>query len=103
MGQRRMVRVRTGIAALFLIAGCASPPPIPPDPVPETEPAGGTTKQVAGEPESGWQKLLPSGPDEDDDGMADRDDACPNEPEDRDDFEDADGCPDPDNDRDGVL
>ncbi len=44
----------------------------------------------------------PSG-DRDHDGIADVDDACPDEPEDDDDFEDADGCPDPDNDGDGIL
>ncbi len=31
------------------------------------------------------------------------DDACPDEPEDRDGFQDEDGCPDPDNDGDGVI
>lgn len=40
--------------------------------------------------------------DDDDDGIADADDACPAEPEDRDAFEDGDGCPDIDNDEDGV-
>jgi outer membrane protein OmpA-like peptidoglycan-associated protein len=29
-------------------------------------------------------------------------DKCPNEPEDKDGFEDLDGCPDPDNDHDGI-
>jgi len=29
-------------------------------------------------------------------------DKCPNEPEDFDGFEDEDGCPDPDNDKDGI-
>src|SRR5213078_3011270 len=29
-------------------------------------------------------------------------DKCPNEPEDKDMFEDQDGCPDPDNDHDGI-
>jgi outer membrane protein OmpA-like peptidoglycan-associated protein len=42
-------------------------------------------------------------PDSDADGIADLDDRCPTEAEDRDGFEDADGCPDPDNDHDGVL
>ncbi len=42
-------------------------------------------------------------PDRDGDGIFDRDDACPDEPEDRDGFEDANGCPDPDNDQDGIL
>lgn len=41
--------------------------------------------------------------DQDGDGLLDKDDGCPTEPEDKDSFEDADGCPDPDNDGDGVL
>lgn len=41
--------------------------------------------------------------DRDGDGIEDHLDACPDEPEDRDGFEDHDGCPDPDNDGDGVL
>jgi outer membrane protein OmpA-like peptidoglycan-associated protein len=41
--------------------------------------------------------------DQDGDGLLDPDDQCPTEPEDRDTFEDANGCPDPDNDQDGVL
>ncbi|MCB9730179.1 MAG: OmpA family protein [Deltaproteobacteria bacterium] len=41
--------------------------------------------------------------DRDHDGVADSDDACPDTPEDRDGFEDGDGCPDPDNDADDVL
>ena len=41
--------------------------------------------------------------DADKDGIMDDDDRCPNDPEDKDDFQDADGCPDPDNDKDGVL
>jgi OOP family OmpA-OmpF porin len=44
----------------------------------------------------------PSIPDRDGDGIGDADDQCPNEPEDRDGFEDSDGCPDLDNDRDGI-
>ncbi|MFP2933001.1 OmpA family protein, partial [Pyxidicoccus sp. 3LG] len=44
----------------------------------------------------------PAPVDTDGDGLMDGDDACPNEPEDKDGFEDADGCPDPDNDRDGI-
>ncbi len=42
------------------------------------------------------------GSDRDRDGVADRLDLCPAAPEDRDGFQDADGCPDPDNDEDGV-
>ena len=41
--------------------------------------------------------------DTDGDGLLDPDDGCPEEPEDVDDFEDSDGCPDPDNDGDGIL
>lgn len=40
--------------------------------------------------------------DTDGDGIDDRDDACPADPEDRDGFMDHDGCPEPDNDGDGV-
>src|SRR5213075_384842 len=35
-------------------------------------------------------------------GIVDEKDKCPTEPEDIDKFEDEDGCPDPDNDKDGV-
>ncbi len=45
----------------------------------------------------------PSIGDRDGDGYKDDVDQCPDDPEDFDDFEDADGCPDPDNDRDGIL
>jgi len=45
----------------------------------------------------------PRNGDRDGDGVPDSVDRCPDEPEDRDDFEDEDGCPDPDNDRDRIL
>jgi OOP family OmpA-OmpF porin len=41
--------------------------------------------------------------DRDGDGIPDNLDKCPDTPEDKDGFEDEDGCPDPDNDNDGVL
>jgi len=44
----------------------------------------------------------PSIGDKDGDGIKDDVDQGPEEPEDMDDFEDADGCPEPDNDRDGI-
>ena len=50
----------------------------------------------------GWAPPLGPG-DRDKDGVADDNDGCPDEPEDRDRFEDADGCPDPDNDSDGLA
>ncbi len=40
--------------------------------------------------------------DSDGDGLLDDVDQCPSAPEDRDQFEDENGCPDPDNDQDGV-
>lgn len=46
----------------------------------------------------------PKGPeDRDHDGILDRKDKCPDQPEDQDGFEDEDGCPEADNDRDGIL
>lgn len=45
----------------------------------------------------------PTDDDHDGDGILDVNDRCPDEGEDRDGFEDADGCPDDDNDGDGVL
>jgi OOP family OmpA-OmpF porin len=44
----------------------------------------------------------PRGNDTDGDGVVDADDRCREQPEDRDGYEDEDGCPDPDNDSDGV-
>lgn len=41
--------------------------------------------------------------DRDRDGIDDVLDSCPDDPEDRDGFEDRDGCPDADNDRDGLI
>ena len=40
--------------------------------------------------------------DRDGDGIKDDVDKCPDEPEDKDGFQDEDGCPDPDNDNDGI-
>jgi outer membrane protein OmpA-like peptidoglycan-associated protein/outer membrane protein W len=41
--------------------------------------------------------------DPDKDGIVGAADKCPNEPEDKDNFQDEDGCPDPDNDGDGIA
>lgn len=46
--------------------------------------------------------FTPAPPDADKDGLLDKDDQCPNEPEDLDNFEDSNGCPDLDNDADGI-
>ncbi|MFI5297760.1 MAG: thrombospondin type 3 repeat-containing protein, partial [Polyangiales bacterium] len=48
-------------------------------------------------------RFAPIARDTDGDGIADKYDLCPNEPEDKDGFQDADGCPDPGNDNDGVA
>ncbi len=47
-------------------------------------------------------RYAPTGRDTDGDGIPDARDKCPLEPEDFDGFQDADGCPDPDNDHDGI-
>lgn len=49
----------------------------------------------------GWSWASPPR-DADGDGIRDGRDRCPEMPEDRDGFEDGDGCPDPDNDEDGI-
>ena len=52
---------------------------------------------------AGFNLHLPGVKDTDDDGIIDKRDADPLNPEDFDGFEDEDGAPDPDNDNDGVL
>jgi outer membrane protein OmpA-like peptidoglycan-associated protein len=71
---------------------------------------GGKMRPIGHSPidESIWRfvfdiRYAPLGNDTDHDGVLDRDDKCQNDPEDRDGFHDDDGCPDPDNDGDGVL
>ncbi|MCA9541222.1 MAG: OmpA family protein, partial [Myxococcales bacterium] len=58
---------------------------------------------VAYTAEADRQKTPPPPTDRDGDGLIDDSDLCPDDPEDKDGFEDVDGCPDPDNDQDGVL
>jgi outer membrane protein OmpA-like peptidoglycan-associated protein len=48
-------------------------------------------------------ELVKVKPDQDGDGIPDDQDKCPDRAEDKDGFEDQDGCPDIDNDQDGVL
>ncbi|MCC7539456.1 MAG: OmpA family protein [Deltaproteobacteria bacterium] len=72
-------------ARVILMIGWTQPPREAPPPAPEPEP----------EPEQPG--------DRDGDGLIDPDDQCPDDPEDRDRFEDENGCPDPDNDQDGIL
>jgi outer membrane protein OmpA-like peptidoglycan-associated protein len=55
--------------------------------------------------QAGWPPPRPplAPPDRDHDGILDDKDRCPDVPEDKDQFQDEDGCPDPDNDHDGIL
>ncbi len=46
--------------------------------------------------------VVKTDPDSDGDGIPDSKDKCPKEAEDKDGFQDEDGCPDPDNDADGI-
>jgi outer membrane protein OmpA-like peptidoglycan-associated protein len=46
--------------------------------------------------------VRPGANDRDGDGIPDARDACPDDPEDKDGYQDEDGCPDPDNDGDGI-
>jgi outer membrane protein OmpA-like peptidoglycan-associated protein len=50
----------------------------------------------------GGPAAAPNDADPDGDGITGSADKCPNEPEDKDGFQDDDGCPDLDNDRDGI-
>ena len=47
--------------------------------------------------------VVPKSGDADGDGIKDELDKCPDEPEDKDSFEDEDGCPELDNDKDGIY
>jgi len=51
----------------------------------------------------GYVPLKAPPKDRDKDGILDKDDLCPDDPEDIDGYKDSDGCPDPDNDNDGIL
>ena len=53
-------------------------------------------------PAEGKGGVVAGGVDTDGDGIPDAQDLCPTEPEDKDGFDDEDGCPDPDNDQDGI-
>lgn len=71
---------RLVLAGVEVVLFDARPTPAPPPPPPPVAPPG----------------------DRDGDGIVDPDDHCPDDPEDRDGFEDADGCPDRDNDGDRI-
>ncbi len=64
---------------------------------------GVETKPAEPPKEEGKPGAGPAPVDGDNDGVADDKDKCPKEPEDKDGFQDDDGCPDPDNDGDKVA
>ena len=63
----------------------------------------GATYRFGGETAAPAPAPTPLAKDSDRDDIPDDADKCPNEAEDKDGFQDDDGCPDPDNDGDGVL
>lgn len=71
------------------LGGASKPPPPPPPREREPEPV--------------IEKPEPSDEDSDGDGVLDDKDRCPGQVEDRDGFEDTDGCADVDNDGDGIV
>jgi OOP family OmpA-OmpF porin len=77
-----------------------------PDRPPRREPV--PTSLTAAEPAPAVEPVAPAPvapappPDPDGDGITGDADLCPDQPEDKDGFQDADGCPDPDNDGDGI-
>ncbi len=68
---------------------------------PSLSAASSTNPAAASSPAAVAAASAPA-PDSDTDGIPDEEDRCPLSPEDRDGFEDDDGCPDLDNDEDGI-
>jgi hypothetical protein len=98
-------------SAILLSIGVACGPNRPPtvETAPATsssavdvEPSKSSGSAPLAKSPTGKSRLGSTG-DRDGDGIADDKDKCPDDPEDFDGFQDADGCPDPDNDGDGIL
>jgi hypothetical protein len=106
----RMLSMLVVLAALGLFANACGPSQASPqEPAATgqgaTEPLAAGTETPAVPPPEGTPPNPPPaalGDDPDADGVVGAQDRCPNEPEDRDGFQDEDGCPDPDNDGDGI-
>ncbi len=109
-----MKRFTASVLFSFLLAatGCSSGNQTPvAEPTPSNqapEESGGaaesaTPVETGESPAAGEPGGASGGSDRDGDGIVDDKDRCPDEPEDRDGFQDEDGCPDPDNDQDGIL
>jgi len=100
---RKCARAVAGLATLVWLFGCGPTSGSLPATTPST---ADESHGDADDPEGGQgpgDTAEESNSDADNDGIVDRLDRCPNEPEDRDDWEDTDGCPDPDNDGDSVA
>jgi OOP family OmpA-OmpF porin len=85
-----------GLASLYIELGRRKPAPAEPEPKIETEPPVTGPKVEVIPPKV---EVI----DTDKDGIADATDKCPDQAEDKDGFEDDDGCPDLDNDKDGIA
>ncbi len=87
-GATNELELALGISVRLGGGSKAAPPPPPPrDPDPRPE----------------FEKPQPTNGDSDGDGVRDDQDRCPSQAEDRDGFEDEDGCADVDNDGDGIV
>jgi len=99
-------------ALLSASYGGSPPPPIYEEPLVPAPERARPERSAAPPPTPATERFVPPAvfdrlaaddPDPDADGVSGTDDRCPGEPEDRDGFEDGDGCPAPDNDGDGVA
>ncbi|MBJ6761863.1 OmpA family protein [Myxococcaceae bacterium JPH2] len=70
-----------------------------PQPTPQAQPQ---QPKVQPQPQQPSQVVVIEETDRDGDGVLDKDDPCPDQPEDKDGFQDEDGCPELDNDNDGI-
>ena len=106
--------MRHVLLAVLLLAGCpkkhtAPPAEVPPEPMglaPDSDEDGVSDHLDPCPDVPGSENGCPSakqGDDRDGDGIKNDRDKCPDDPEDKDAFQDTDGCPDPDNDGDGFA
>lgn len=102
--RRRGVRLRHlgSIAALCFYTGCAASSDRRSTPATNHESDGiATSAELLDTPPASRRPSTDD--DRDSDGIPDVDDRCPIDEEDRDGFDDDDGCPDPDNDGDTIV
>lgn len=97
MSQHSFIACVSCVYALFACGGSQSAPSSP-----STAAAAPASSPTTQPPSPPVVANVTAGTDRDGDGIPDVNDRCPNDPEDRDGFQDSDGCPDPDNDGDGI-